>query len=114
MDELGASPALGQAVRKVRPLRGHLCPLLPLLAWTVSLPLQALRALPERRSFMAAAPFFFFIIAVDLMSTANADLCIWRKGGGCSACSAQEPLRRTWTQGTGQDCHSCPRAGLAG
>lgn len=69
---------------------------------------------------MAAAQFFFFIIAVDLMSTANADLCIWRRGGGCRACCAQEPFRRTWTQpsgpaqGTGQDCHSCPRAGLAG
>lgn len=38
---------------------------------------------------MAAAQFFFFIIAVGLRSTANADLCIWSRGGGllCLLCS---------------------------
>lgn len=42
--------------------------------------LDSVRPLPEGRSFMAAAQFFFFILAVDLMSTADS-----ASGGGVGA-----------------------------
>lgn len=91
------------AVGKVT-LQRSPCPLLPVLAWwQCPCHRRHCQALPEGRSFMAAAQFFFFIIAVDLMSTANADLCIRRRGGGCSA------LLRSPSGGHGHSPQVLPR-----
>lgn len=52
------------AVRKVRPLRGHPSPLLPLLAWAVSVPPQALPGLWLREGALRLQHSFSFFLII--------------------------------------------------